>query len=184
MPIALEAYIPAGLLTGSVVADGRLIDLLAGFTSVVVQHASVAPLDGAPQRTDDWSTVAVDDLLIVVAAPGTVLAHHAVWHPIVIDAGPYRIRGELPALPGFDPARALARPTGSFVLLGQAAVELQSEGAIWGRNDHAFVWVNRYAVERVESDLELGFFFPGARETLTGQTPPAAHRESMLHGTA
>jgi hypothetical protein len=68
-------------------------------------------------------------------------------------------------LPGFDPARALARPTGSFVLLGDVRIGLG------GRPDdgvdvHPLAWVNRYTVDRIESDLELGFFFPGAESTV------------------
>ena len=31
-----------------------------------------------------------------------------------------------------------------------------------GTVEHALAWVNRYVVERVEADIELGFFFPGA----------------------
>ena len=64
-------------------------------------------------------------------------------------------------MPGFDPARALARPTGSFVLLDHVELALASDPD--GPSiEHGLAWVNRYVVERVESDLELGFFFPGA----------------------
>ena len=72
-------------------------------------------------------------------------------------------------MPGFDPARALARPTGSFVLLDKVVLslaELPGSGTI----EHGLAWVNRYVVERVESDLELGFFFPGAESHIVQET--------------
>jgi hypothetical protein len=164
MPIALEAYTADGLLTGSAVGDGRLVDLLAGDAPVIIDSALVSPFDGPPQPSVGWSSIEVDDLLAVVASPETVTPHHAVWHAITVDLGPFRVRGELPAQPGFDPARALARPTGGFILLGQATVELRSEGPAGGYNEHQYIWINRYAVDAVQSDLELGFFFPGAMD--------------------
>ncbi len=39
-----------------------------------------------------------------------------------------------------------------------------------GSIEHALAWVNRYVVERVESDLELGFFFPGAESVIVQDT--------------
>jgi hypothetical protein len=162
MSIAIEAYTEEGLLTGSVVADGRLVDLLASFSSIVVENAVLTPFQGPPQRADGWSSVDVDDLIAVVATPETVTPFHAVWHDLAVDLGPYRVFGELPAMPGFDPGRALARPSGAFILIGRVTVELRSEGVAAGLNEHPFVWINRYAVDHVESHLELGFFFPGA----------------------
>ena len=47
-----------------------------------------------------------------------------------------------------------------FVVLRDA--ELGSETATSGRPIGHVVLVNRYAVERVEADLMLGFYFPGA----------------------
>jgi len=164
MSIALEAYTAEGLLTGGIVSDGRLVDLLTSFNSVVVEDALVTPFDGPPHREDGWSTVEVDDLMAVVATSDAVTPFHAVWHATVVDLGPYRVSGELPAMPGFDAAKALARPSGSFVLLGRATVELRSEGLAAGVNQHAYIWINRYAVDAVASDLELGFFFPGAHD--------------------
>jgi hypothetical protein len=162
MSIELEAYTAEGLLTGRVVADGRLVDMLTSFASIVVEGAVLTPFDGPPQRADGWSTVEVDELLAVVAPAATVTPFHAAWHGLTVDVGPYRIRGELPSLPGFDPARALARPSGSFIMVGRVMVELRRAGLAAGLDEHDYVWVNRYAVDAVSSDLELGFFFPGA----------------------
>jgi hypothetical protein len=162
MSIELQAYTTEGLLSGQVVADGRLLDLLSTFETIVLDNAMLAPIGGLPQRATGWTTVEVDDLLVVVAPPETVTPYHAAWHRLMVDCGPYRIRGELPSLPGFDPGRALARPSGSFILIGRGVVELRDEE--FGRvlNPHAYLWLNRYAVDAVSSDLDLNFFFPGA----------------------
>ena len=143
-------------------ADGRLGDLIAGGSSLVVRDAVVTPFNGPPERATGLSDVDVDDLMAIVATPDTLVPFHAVWHPIAVDAGPYRLRGELPSLPGFDPSRALARPTGAFILLGRVTVQLRSEGSAAGLNEHPYVWVNRYCVDAVASALELGFSFPDA----------------------
>jgi hypothetical protein len=44
-----------------------------------------------------------DDLLIVVGEDESIIPVHAVWHPVRLEAGIYRIDGELPTMPGFDP---------------------------------------------------------------------------------
>ncbi len=92
---------------------------------------------------------------------------HAQWHDVAVDLGPYRVTGQMPTMPGFDPGRALARPTGEFVLLRDVEIGLL------GREDAGSVrqltaLVNRYVVDRVEADLMLGFFFPGAVMVVTG----------------
>jgi hypothetical protein len=85
----------------------------------------------------------------------------------------------MPTLPGFDPARALVRPTGMFVLLDHVRLALASDPD-GGSIDIPLAWVNRYVVERVESDLELGSYYPGARSVVTrgfqvsGAAGPAA----------
>ena len=94
---------------------------------------------------------------------------HAQWHSIELDAGPYRVYGEMPTMPGFDPGRALARPTGEFVLLRDARIALiDREDA--GEASSAQLLVNRYTVDRIAADLMLGFFFPGAKMTITGSS--------------
>lgn len=162
MSLELEAYTAEGLLTGRVVADGRLLDLLASFGSIVVENAAITPFEGPTRRADGWTSVEVDELLAVVAPPETVTPFHATWHRLEVDLGPYRVRGELPSLPGFDPARALARPSGSFILLGRCVVDVRDASLRGGVNPHGYLWINRYAVDAVSSDLELSFFFPGA----------------------
>ena len=86
---------------------------------------------------------------------------HAVWHPVRLEAGPYVIDGEVPMIPGFDPDRALTRPTGSFVELRNARL-CRSDRPGWGPLEVDEALVNRYVVESVEAELSLGFFVPGA----------------------
>ena len=64
-------------------------------------------------------------------------------------------------MPGFDPGRALTRPSGEFLMLRdiRLSVRARPEAGV-AIGDHALV--NRYAVDRIRADLMLGFFFPGA----------------------
>lgn len=127
------------------------------------------PLAGGTAEGRGRVHLPTDDLLLV--CPETQdLPIHATWHAVELDAGPYRISGELPTMPGFDPGRALARPGGPFVLLRDVRVELlghSEAGRV--RRPHAFV--NRYAVDRVAADIDLGFYFPGARFLTSGGRP-------------
>jgi hypothetical protein len=75
--------------------------------------------------------------------------------------------GEMPTMPGFDPGRALARPTGEFVFLRDARICLADQPDA-GEATAPRLLVNRYTVDRVKADLMLGFFFPGAEMVLTG----------------
>lgn len=160
MPIRVEAYTAGGIVTGVVTRPGHLRDVLETSSDVVLEDASQAGLDASPVRTAEQS-IATDDLLIAVSdedQPGPV---HAAWHPVRIEAGPWLVEGDLPTLPGFDPGRALTRPTGTFVLLRDVRVSLVDHPEA-GENVHVSALVNRYAVDRVDADLMLGFFFPGA----------------------
>ena len=85
---------------------------------------------------------------------------HAVWHPVHVQAGPYAIDGELPTIPGFDPDRALTRPTGSFVVLRDVRMRREDDVG-WTPVVVAEALVNRYIVELVEADCLLGFLLPG-----------------------
>ncbi len=171
MPIRIEAYTAAGILTGTILSPGHLRDTLEAAPRVALAGAAFAPLDGrAPEPPTDRLLV-IDDLIVATsdeALPGPV---HAAWHGVVIEAGPYRIEGELATLPGFDPGRALTRPTGEFVHLREVAISLVARPEA-GRATYPEGLVNRYLVDMVESDLMLGFFFPGARMQGPGALPP------------
>jgi hypothetical protein len=183
VPIRFEAYTTEGVRRGVVDGDGRLGDLIELEPELRVQSGHLAPLDGSAPIADPQGgvTLATDDLFVVVAPPDTAVLAHPAWHDVALDCGPYLVTGRMPTMPGFDPARALARPTGTFVLLDHVRLALAAapEG---GSIEHGLAWVNRYVVERVESDLELGFFFPGAESHVVqgtyvpGADPVAAPR--------
>ena len=176
MAIQFEAYSTEGILRGTVGPGGRLGDLLETFASLTVEDAVAMPLDGRPATRVARVELVTDDLLVVVAPASTPAPIHASWHELALRSGPYLVEGLLPTLPGFDPARALARPTGTFVLLASVHVALAEDPA-GGGADHQFAWVNRYTVEQVQADIELGIFFPGATSILVsqgGRPEPAA----------
>jgi hypothetical protein len=169
MSIRLEAYTAGGVATGVIARTGSIRDVLDGSSDVVLERSNWLPLDGTAARQVGDVTLAVDDLFLVVVDQPDAAPVHAQWHSIELDAGPYRVHGEMPTMPGFDPGRALARPNGEFVLLRDAHIELI------GRSDAgeavcSEILVNRYTVDRIEADLMLGFFFPGAAMTVTGSS--------------
>lgn len=166
----IEAYTAGGVASGAVAQQRGLHDGF-GDLPVVLEQATWYPIDGGPPERRPRIELDQDDVLLLTteAPPFSV---HAVWHAIVLDAGPYRITGELAMPPGFDPGRALTRPSGEFVELRDARIEL-AERAGSGMVERANVLVNRYTVERVAADLILGFFFPGAT-LVTPEGAPAA----------
>jgi len=169
MTIAFEAYTAEGIRHGTIAEDdrlgSRLGDLLESLEQVQVEAGRLACLDGTESVHEGATHLAVDDFLVVVAPTELAGPAHSVWHDVRIHTGPYVIEARLPTLPGFDPARALARPSGSFVLLGEVHIGLGGH-LDDGVDIHPLAWVNRYAVDRIESDLELGFFFPGAESVV------------------
>jgi hypothetical protein len=161
VPIPVVAYTVGGVVRGTVAASGHLRDLLEGQSLHAIDSATFTAPGGAP--TPEGSvTLEPDEILLAIEPeqePGPV---HANWHLLHLAVGPYLVEGELATLPGFDPARALARPTGTFVHLRGARVALL-DAPETELGTHPAVLVHRYAVEQVEADLMLAFFFPGAQ---------------------
>ncbi len=161
MALRVDAYTAGGIVSGTVEGAEHLRTQIEHAPELTIIGASWASLGGADPRSGSTATIPIDDLLIAVADEDPSTAVHASFHPIRLVVGPYLIAGELPTLPGFDPGRALTRPSGEFVLLRDVRLDLAD-----GSNDTAvqcpYAFVNRYSVERVTSDLMLGFFFPGA----------------------
>lgn len=187
MPIRFEAYTSDGVRRGVAIGDARLGDLIELERELRLTSGHLAPLDGSPPISDppDGITLATDDLFVVVAPAETPVIVHPAWHDVTLLCGPYLVNGRMPTMPGFDPARALARPTGSFVLLDHVRLALAA-APDGGSIEHGLAWVNRYVVERVESDLELGFFFPGAESHIVQETytPGASLPPAPIPATA
>jgi len=176
MPIRVEAYMTEGIASGTVTRAGQLRDLLEKSRTLALTATTWEPLDGVADGPSGDVELAVDDLLVVVSDDDPFIAAHAAWHTIQLDVGPYGVNGELPTLPGFDPGRALTRPSGEFVMLRDVRLSLLADAAQAIECPHALI--NRYGVDRVTADLMLGFFFPGAAmEDTTAATalaPPTA----------
>ena len=182
MPNRIEAYTVTGVATGAIPRSGPVREVLEGASDVVVEGANWLPLDGSGERAAGDLRLQVDDLLLVVSDEPDGVPVHAQWHSIELDAGPYRVFGEMPTMPGFDPGRALARPTGEFVVLRDARIMLiDHEDA--GEASSPQLLVNRYTVDRIAADLMLGFFFPGAKMTITGSSA-GEHEAAVAEATA
>jgi len=167
MPIRVEIYGASGVAIGIVARAGRLREVLESGLALLVEETAWHPLDGSAPRPGGAMSIAEDDILLAVADHVEDLPVHAQWHDISLDVGPYRVTGQMPTMPGFDPGRAIARPTGQFVLLRDVRIALRGDADGPSVTQPA-AFVNRYVVDRVAADLMLGFFFPGAEMVITG----------------
>ena len=155
----LEIFTPTGVLAGTTPRND-LVQSPDVRSPVPIEQARWYPIDGASPEHRGDVLVPPDDVLIVVSLDTEPIVH-STWYAVDLDVGPYRVRARMPVVPGFDPARAIARPGGDFVALWDASIELIDQGEM-GVAHRDSIHVNRYAVERVESSIMLGFFFPGA----------------------
>ncbi|HEY3164349.1 MAG TPA: hypothetical protein VGJ71_08320 [Candidatus Limnocylindrales bacterium] len=167
MPIRVEIYGASGVASGVVAREGHLREILESGVDLLVEGAAWHPLDGSPPRPSPTLRIADDDVMLAVSEEVSDIPVHAQWHDLSLDVGPYRVTGQMPTMPGFDPGRALARPTGEFVLLRDIRIALVGD-ADGPAVAHPAALVNRYVVDRVASDMLLGFFFPGAEMVLVG----------------
>jgi hypothetical protein len=154
----VEIYLAKGVLCGSLDGRAPAHDELSSPFDVI--DARWYPTDGGPAERRARQRLMPDDAYLVVSSEPDVRVH-STWHVLTLDLGPYRVSGRLPTPPGFDPARALARPKGQFVGLRDAGIELlHRPDAVVAERAH--VLVNRYLVDRAVAPLMLGFYFPGA----------------------
>jgi hypothetical protein len=160
MSIQVDAYTVGGKASGVVARPGHLRDILEETGELALQQVRWQALGAGTDTPAGDLTIAIDDVLVAVADDESVLPVHASWHAIRLLVGPYVVEGDMPTLPGFDPTRALTRPSGEFVQLRD--VRLGRLGSTAPSSIGAHALVNRYCVEQIEADIMLGFFFPGA----------------------
>lgn len=161
MAIRVDAYTSGGMASGTLARPGPLRDALEDDRTLRLDEAAWQDLDDLAVHPAGSLAIPSDDVLVAVADDDPGIPVHAAWHRIHIESGPYTVEGELATVPGFDPGRALTRPSGEFLLLRDIRLSVRDRpeaGVAVG--DHALV--NRYAVERIRAELMLGFFFPGA----------------------
>ncbi len=172
MSTLIELYTAEAVVTGYRIDRAAVRETLESGGAVRLAQPQWTPLHRPPDERDTGESLPVDEVLAAVAEPDPHRAVHANWHDVVLEAGPYRISGTLAVLPGFDPNRAITRPGGTFIPLRSARLEIIDYPDA-GQLDRETVLVNRYAVDRVASTLELGFFFPAARLERLEQKPVA-----------
>ena len=161
MAIRVDAYTSGGMASGILVRPGSLHDALSSEEPLQLEGAVWQGLDDPVPGEAGSVDLVIDEILFALADEAPELRVHSAWHHVLLDSGPYSLAGELATMPGFDPDRSLARPSGEFVLLRDVRLSVRDRpeaGVSVG--DH--VLVNRYAVERISADLPLDFIFPGA----------------------
>jgi hypothetical protein len=161
MTIRVDAYITGGMARGEIAVEGHLRDALDATPDLALERALWQGPDDPAARPIGPVAIPVDDIIVALTDDVPSIAIHAVWHPVHLEAGPYVVDGEIPTQPGFDPGRALTRPSGSFVLLREVRLVRTGPSHVGVVTCHEAL-VNRYMVERVTAELMLGFFFPGA----------------------
>jgi hypothetical protein len=171
MSIQVVAYTVGGKASGVIARPGHLREVLEQTGELAITNVRWQPLDAGVDQPAGDMTIAIDDVLIAVTDDESAIPVHASWHALRIEVGPYVMEGELPTLPGYDPERALARPNGEFVLLRDPRLGRVGGATLVPIGRQALV--NRYDVERVEADIMLGFFFPGASMPDTAETEAA-----------
>jgi hypothetical protein len=170
--IDVELYTPSGVLMGTTAHVPLTSDVPDLVEPLAVSESRWYPVDGTEPRQRGDVSVEPDDILLIIT-PVPELKVHMAWYSVALEVGPYRVSGRLATHPGFDPARAISRPGGTFVALSDVTIEL------CGRDDAGsahrdYLHVNRYAVDRVSSNLMLGHFFPGARLVNQEAASPAS----------
>src|SRR5262245_3878623 len=124
MPIQVDAYLLGGITTGTFARAGQVREFLETSSELPLAGATWQALDGVTPGPSGDTAIPSDDCLIVVSDDDPFIAAHAQWHSITLEVGPYSISGDLPTLPGFDPGRALTRPSGEFVMLRDVRLAL------------------------------------------------------------
>jgi hypothetical protein len=183
MAIRVEVYTSGGMAGGILERSGALREVLAFGGRLQLASAVWQGLDDPAPRPAGTVDVNVDEILFAVADDAPDGPVHAAWHHVLLESGPYAVEGDLATLPGFDPGRSLARPSGEFVLLRDVRLSLRDRpDAGVSVGDHALV--NRYAVERIQADLMLGFFFPGAAISPLSNPGAGLHSAQPIGGVA
>ena len=168
----VEVFTPAGVLAGSTEGVPLTNDGPDLSRPISIERGRWYPIDGSRAAHREAVLVSPDDILVLVTGVPELKIHMA-WYSVALDVGPYRVSGRLATHPGFDPAKAIARPSGTFVALSDVTIELTTNGSA-ASAARPYVHVNRYAVDRVTSSLMLGHFFPGARLVAQEAASPIA----------
>ena len=182
MPIQVDAYTTGGMASGRDRARGAPARRPRADRRAALERVRWQPLDGAAAQPagDSRSPSTTSSSRSTDDEPAIPV--HASWHALRLEVGPYVVEGELPTLPGYDPGRALARPTGEFVLLRDVRASARDRATRVGRSA-----ATRSSTATASSGSRptscSGFFFPGAAldgsttgRTAGGAAPTGARR--------
>jgi hypothetical protein len=170
MSVPLEAFLAdlylAATFEGAPEELRRLLDTGALVRLTDVTLVALADLAAGAAERSAVGSVSADEILLASLPPEPVtLSIHRVPYPLEIWLGPYHVTGVMSILPGFDPGRALTRPASYFLDVTDAEVHIETAG---GGLDQPYelLSVNRFAVERAKSEIDVTFWFPGAEQEL------------------
>ena len=183
MAIRVDVYTNGGMASGILARTCTLREALSADDASRSTRASGRASSDRRPVPPARSTSPIDDILFAIADDEPEPPVHAAWHHVLLDSGPYTLEGELATMPGFDPGRSLARPTGEFVLLRDVRLSLrgQPEAGRLGRRSRARQ--SLCASRAIRADLMLGFFFPGAAIDRTADSAgPRCRPSGGWHG--
>jgi hypothetical protein len=150
--VSFEAFLPAQRVFGWVRLDAdRLTDLLNAHETLRLENVLVEDLAAGRTVSADEAVVRRSEIVAVRASGPRGDASRRLptrTHPIIVEAGPYRIGGRIHAAPGLDPERRL-HDAGLMVPLTDAWLEYRSGGELrcdWIET----VIVNRELATRIE----------------------------------
>ena len=154
-------------LTGRMMIDGRLSDVLNRREPIEIVDVQWGPVDGSEPMVAAPGLKAVDpyDLVIVIAGDDTLpelteegrTAHrvHQVSYEVALEVPPYRVIGTIDLHPGSEPDSLLSRSSEMFAPVVQATATMG--GRRVGPEAATAVLVNRQYIRGVEQvDLRTG----------------------------
>jgi hypothetical protein len=158
--IGFEGMTEDWRLSGRMLVEGRLSDVLNRREAIEIVDVSWAPIDGSEPMVPAPGLKSVDpyDLVIVLAGEDSLPERsdesrvaqrvHKVAYEVAIEAPPYRVVGTIQLYPGFDPQSLLVRSSEMFVPVVDATATML--GRPIGAGLSPAILVNRQYVRAVE----------------------------------
>jgi hypothetical protein len=158
--IAFDGITEDWRITGRMVTDGRLSDVLNKREPIPIADVSWAPVDGSEPLASAPGLKAIDPYdLVLVFTGSTSLSEmsdaersanrvHKVNYDVGLEVPPYRVVGSVSLYPGNEPDRLLDRSPEMFIPVVQATVTLGD--VTIGEPNRGVVLVNRAYLRGVQ----------------------------------
>lgn len=173
--VGFEAFTEDCRVFGRIQLDtDRLSDTLNAHLDLALCDVLVESLDDGRTVRADEIPIARDELLAVLTdGPRGDPARrtHTLIYPVVVQSGPYTIRGNLHALPGVDPLAA-ARRRRPMIPLSEASIEYRSAGVVQV-SAPATIVVNRDTADWIQ----LAAAVPARARTRLASAPKVVEKE-------